>query len=106
LANESGRLRNETFGAGEIVLRDVNDAILVPRDAIHWEGCCHVAFVRDKDYFKDGSYKVFHTRSVRPGAVMGDNTEVIAGLLPGEVVVTKGSGILRAELLKGNLGAG
>jgi hypothetical protein len=26
--------------------------------------------------------------------------------LPGEVVVTKGSGILRAELLKGNLGAG
>lgn len=106
LTNESGRLRNETFGAGEIVLRDVKDAILVPSDAIHWEGCCHVAFVRDKDYFKDGSYKVFHTRSVRPGAVMGDNTEVIAGLLPGEVVVTKGSGILRAELLKGNLGAG
>ncbi len=32
--------------------------------------------------------------------------EVIAGLLPGEVVVTKGSGVLRAELLKGNLGAG
>jgi cobalt-zinc-cadmium efflux system membrane fusion protein len=106
LANEGGRLRNETFGAGEIVLRDVEDAILVPNEAIHWEGCCHVAFVRDKDYFKDGSYKVFHTRSVRPGAIMGDNTEVIAGLLPGEVVVTKGSGILRAELLKGNLGAG
>ena len=43
---------------------------------------------------------------MRPGAVMGEFTEVIAGLLPGEVVVTKGSGILRAELLKGNLGAG
>lgn len=106
LANEGGRLRNETFGAGEIVLREVEDAILVPSEAIHWEGCCHVAFVRDKNYFKDGSYKVFHTRSVRPGAIMGDNTEVIAGLLPGEVIVTKGSGILRAELLKGNLGAG
>jgi len=106
LTNDNGRLRNETFGAGEIILRDVQEAILVPNEAIHWEGCCHVAFVRDKDYFKDGSYKVFHTRSVRPGAVMGDNTEVIAGLLPGEVVVTKGSGILRAELLKGNLGAG
>ncbi len=106
LDNQSGRLRNETFGAGEIVLREVDDAILVPNEAIHWEGCCHVAFVRDKDYFKEGSYKVFHTRSVRPGAIMGDNTEVIAGLLPGEVVVTKGSGVLRAELLKGNLGAG
>ncbi|MEL7497911.1 MAG: efflux RND transporter periplasmic adaptor subunit [Planctomycetota bacterium] len=106
LANDSGRLRNETFGAGEIILREVRNAILVPNEAIHWEGCCHVAFVRDKDYFKDGSFKVFHTRSVRPGAVMGDNTEIIAGLLPGEVVVTKGSGLLRAELLKGNLGAG
>jgi multidrug efflux pump subunit AcrA (membrane-fusion protein) len=106
LGNDDGRLRNETFGAGDIVLREVDDAILVPNEAIHWEGCCHVAFVRDKDYFKEGSYKVFHTRSVRPGAVMGDNTEIIAGLLPGEVVVTKGSGILRAELLKGNLGAG
>jgi multidrug efflux pump subunit AcrA (membrane-fusion protein) len=99
-------MRDETFGAGEVVLREEQDAIIVPSDAIHWEGCCHVAFVRDKNYFKEGSYKVFHTRSVRPGATMGDNVEVIAGLLPGEVVVTKGSGILRAELLKGNLGAG
>lgn len=106
LANEKGQLRNEAFGLGKIVLRDVNNAILVPNNAIHWEGCCHVAFVRDKDYFKDNSFKVFHTRSVRPGAVMNDTTEIIAGLLPGEVVVTKGSGILRAELLKGNLGAG
>lgn len=106
LDNKDGRLRNETYGAGEIVLREVEDAILAPSDAIHWEGCCHVAFVRDKDYFKDDSYKVFHTRSVRPGAVMGDNVEIIAGLLADEVVVTQGSGILRAELLKGNLGAG
>lgn len=106
LSNKDSRLRNETFGAGEIVLREVPNSILVPSETIHWEGCCHVAFVRDKDYFKEGSYKVFHTRSVRPGAKMGDNTEVIAGLLPGEVVVSKGSGILRAELLKGNLGAG
>ena len=106
LANAQGRLRNETFGGGEIVLREEDDAIIVPSDAIHWEGCCHVAFVRDKDYFKEGSYKVFHTRSVRPGVKVGKNTEVIAGLLPGEVIVTAGSGILRAELLKGNLGAG
>ena len=106
LNNENQLLRNETFGAGEIILRKEDDAIVVPDTAIHWEGCCHVAFVRDKDYFKDGSFKVFHTRSVRPGAVFDNKVEVIAGLLPGEVVVTKGSGILRAELLKGNLGAG
>ncbi len=106
LPNEDGHLRNETFGAAEIVLREDDDAIVVPSAAVHWEGCCHVAFVRDKDYFTQGSYKVFHTRSVRPGVVTGDVTEVIAGLMPGEVVVTKGSAVLRAELLKGNLGAG
>ncbi len=106
LANEDGRLRNETFGAGEIVLRDEPEAIVVPSSAVHWEGCCFVAFVRDKNYLKKGSYKVFHTRMVRPGVTRGDTTEIIAGLLPGEVIVTKGSGILRAELLKGNLGAG
>ena len=34
------------------------------------------------------------------------NTEIIAGVLPGEVVATRGSGTLRAELLKNNLGEG
>jgi cobalt-zinc-cadmium efflux system membrane fusion protein len=106
LPNDDGHLRNETFGVGEIILREERDAIVVPSSAVHWEGCCHVVFVRDKDYMKKDSYKVFHTRSVRPGVVMGDTTEMIAGLWPGEVVVTKGSGVLRAELLKGNLGAG
>ncbi|REJ65007.1 MAG: efflux RND transporter periplasmic adaptor subunit [Planctomycetota bacterium] len=106
LPNEDGHLRNETFGAGEIVLREEEDTIIVPSSAVHWEGCCHVVFVRDKDFMKKGSYKVFHTRSVRPGVTTADNTEVIAGLWPGEVIVTEGSGILRAELLKGDLGAG
>lgn len=106
LPNDNGQLRNESFGAGQIVLREEADAIVTPKEAIHWEGCCFVAFVRDKDYLKKNSYKVFHTRMVRPGVTSGDNIEMIAGLLPGEVVVTKGSGVLRAELLKGNLGAG
>lgn len=106
LANEDGRLRNEWFGAARIVLREDPEAIVVPKQSIHWEGCCYVAFVRDKDYLKESSYKVFHTRMVRPGVTNGDSTEVIAGMLPGEVIATKGSAVLRAELLKGNLGAG
>ena len=106
LPNENGHLRDETFGRGRIVLREEEAAILVPNEAIHWEGCCHVAFVRDRNYMEQDSYRVFHARMVRPGVQSGDNTEMIAGLLPGEVVATKGSGILRAELLKGNLGPG
>jgi multidrug efflux pump subunit AcrA (membrane-fusion protein) len=107
LLNPKGQLRNETFGAGKIVLREEQEAIVVPNEAIHWEGCCHVVFVRDKGYFdsKDGP-KVFHVRTVRLGARGEKSTEIIAGVLAGEVVATKGSDVLRAELLKNNLGEG
>ncbi len=107
LANADGRLRNETFGMGEIILREESDAIIVPTGASHWEGCCQVVFVRDKNYFDSpDSFKVFHVRSVRLGAVNGEFTEVISGVLPGEVIATSGSDVLKAQLLKNNLGAG
>lgn len=107
LANTDGRLRNETFGMGEVILREEPNAIVIPTGASHWEGCCQVVFVRDKNYFDSPeSYKVFHVRSVRLGAVNGDVTEVISGVLPGEVIATAGSDVLKAQLLKNNLGAG
>lgn len=107
LPNAEGRLRSETFGAGRIILREEPEAIVVPNEALHWEGCCHVVFVRDKGYFDTPhSPKAFHVREIRPGASNERYTEVIAGLLPGEVVATKGSDVLRAELLKNNLGEG
>jgi len=107
LPNADGRLLNETFGAGRIILREEPEAIMVPYDSVHWEGCCHVVFVRDKQYFDSPeSLKVFHVRSVRLGAKEGDFTEIIAGVLPGEVVATKGSDVISAQLLKNNLGEG
>jgi multidrug efflux pump subunit AcrA (membrane-fusion protein) len=106
LPNPTGRLLSETFGAGQIYLRETSDGVVVPREAVQWEGCCSIVFVRDRDFLQKDAYKVFHTRMVRPGVTQGDFTELIAGVYPGEVVVTKGSGVLRAELLKGNLGPG
>jgi len=113
LPNPKGQLRNETFGAGKIVLREEQEAVVVPNEAVHWEGCCQVVFVRDKSYFDKDSPKVFHVRTVRLGAghrpegvVGGQFTEIIAGVLPGEIVATKGSDVLRAELLKNSLGEG
>jgi cobalt-zinc-cadmium efflux system membrane fusion protein len=107
LPNPNGQLRNETFGAGQIILREEPEAIVVPNEAVHWEGCCHVVFVRNKGYFdKPESPKVFHVREVRPGAKNETFTEIIVGVLPGEVVATTGSDVLRAELLKNNLGEG
>ncbi len=90
-----------------MILREAADAIVVPDAATHWEGCCNVVFVRDKNYFASPqSPKVFHVRSVRLGVTDGGKTEVIAGVLPGEVVAVEGSDVLRAQLLKSGLGAG
>ncbi|MGN6136111.1 MAG: efflux RND transporter periplasmic adaptor subunit, partial [Aureliella sp.] len=106
LANGDSTLRDQTFGAGKIVLRDEASAVLIPNHATHWEGCCQIVFVRDRRYFEKDSPKVFHVRSVRLGASQNGMTEVIAGLLPGEVIATSGSDVLRAQLLKNGLGAG
>jgi membrane fusion protein, heavy metal efflux system len=106
LDNDDGHLRANTFGLGRIVLREEKNAIVVPGDAVQSEGCCHVLFVRDRHFLKEGSPKIFHVREVRFGVKGEQNTEVVAGVLPGEIVATKGSGILRAELLKHNLGEG
>jgi cobalt-zinc-cadmium efflux system membrane fusion protein len=104
LPNPDGSLLAHTFGMGRIVIRTEKDAIVVPSEAVHWEGDCQIVFVRDKDFFKPGAAKVFHVRTVRQGVKTGPNTEIIAGLVPGEVIATKNSAALRAELLKNKLG--
>lgn len=104
LDNRDGRLRANTFGPGRIVLREEKNAVVVPTEAIQWEGDCHIVFVRDRNFLRADAPKVFHVRKVRPGARDDKYTEIIAGVLPGEVVATKGSGTLRGELLKNNLG--
>ncbi|HMF13926.1 MAG TPA: efflux RND transporter periplasmic adaptor subunit [Gemmataceae bacterium] len=106
LDNGDGRLRANTFGSGRVVLREESQAVVVPNSAVHWEGCCHVVFVRDKRFLESGAPKVFHVRTVRLGANDDKQTEIIAGVLPGEIVATRGSGLLRSELLKNDLGEG
>src|SRR3954468_14727584 len=106
LANMDGRLRANTFGTGRIVLREEPKAVVIPSDAIHWDGTCNVVFVRDKNFMQPDAPKIFHVRSVRPGVKEGATTEIIAGLLPGEVIASKNSVVLEAQLLKSSLGAG
>ncbi len=106
LDNADQSLRNESFGQGQIVLRDESDAIVIPESALQWDGSGHVVFVRDAKFFDEGRPKFFVTRSVRVGVTQDGFVEVIAGVLPGEVVASTGSEVLRAQLLRSNLGAG
>ena len=104
--NDSRQIKAFSFGTGRIVLRETPNAVVVPNDAVHSDGCCQIVFVRNKDFLKKDAPKLFHVRKVRLGVKTAENTEVIAGLMAGEVIATKGSESLRVELLKGNLGAG
>ena len=81
-------------------------AVVVPTEAVHWDGDCNIVFVRDKNFFDETAPKFFHVREVRLGVRDGDTTEIIAGLLPGEVIASKNSVVLEAQLLKSNLGEG
>ncbi|MBI5850357.1 MAG: efflux RND transporter periplasmic adaptor subunit [Planctomycetes bacterium] len=95
----AGSLRANTFGVARVVVRRTAEAIAVPNAALQWEGCCHVVFVRMTD-------ELFETRKVRLGARDDEFTEIVAGVLPGETVVTTGSHVLKSEINKSLLGAG
>ncbi len=104
-ADPDGKQVANTYGSGRVILREEPNVVSVPNEALHSDGCCSVVFVRDKDYLTS-DFKVFHVRKVRLGAKGDKATEVVAGLLPGELIVTKGSGLMLTELLRGSLGAG
>ncbi|MCI0460246.1 MAG: efflux RND transporter periplasmic adaptor subunit [Gemmataceae bacterium] len=101
LQNPHGRLRSHTFGSGRIIVRAEDQGIVVPARAVHWDGSSHVVFVQDRD-FEDREAKQlwFHVRSVRVGARDEEQTEIIAGVLPGERVAVEGSGLLANRLRK------
>lgn len=106
LLNPDLSMRANTFGTGRIILRDEPAAMVVPSEAVHRDGACSIVFVRDRNYLQPQSPKFFHVRTVRVGVQDGGETEIIAGLLPGEVIASKNSVVLEAQLLKSNLGAG
>lgn len=106
VGNEDGTLQDKTFGTGRIILREEPNAIVVPRDAVQSTPDASFVFVRDKNYFDEKSPKFFHVRQVRLGARDDLYVELLAGVLPGEVIASKGSNVLLAQLLRSNLGAG
>ena len=81
------------------MLGERQDTLVVPRQAIQWEGCHHVVFVEVREGF-------YQTRAVELGLAAGEVQEIRAGLVGGERIVTVGSYLLKTEILKGSIGAG
>ena len=75
--------------------RGGNRAVVVPRAAVQALGERFVVYLPVKD--EEGK---FIQRQVRVGEPVDGGYVILAGLRPGEVVVTEGSFFLRAESLR------
>jgi cobalt-zinc-cadmium efflux system membrane fusion protein len=96
--NLDGRLRANAFGSGTVFVRRHDAALLIPADAVQWEGCSYAVFVRE-------SPTAFRPRKVRLGVRQDRAVEILVGLKPGETVVTAGSHVLKSHLFRDRLGA-
>jgi membrane fusion protein, heavy metal efflux system len=99
VANADGVLRAGMFGRAVVHVSGPEQRVVVPKEAVQWEGCCNVVFVRKND-------RLFEPRKVRLGHEAGPQWVVESGLSAGETVVTTGSFLLKTEILKGSIGAG
>jgi cobalt-zinc-cadmium efflux system membrane fusion protein len=99
VGNPDGLLRANMFAKATIAVRDHHPALVVPVDAVQWEGCCNVVFVKRSEV-------LYEPRKVMLGVNTGRVYEVLSGVRAGEEVVTQGSFLLKTEILKGSIGAG
>lgn len=101
LENKDGRLKSGMFGQAKVLFENDLITYMVPREAVQWDGCCNVVFVKK-------SNSSFETRKVQlmtsarlPDYYLLQNS---AGII--WEVVTTGSYLLKTELMKGDIGAG
>jgi len=97
--NPNGELKANMFGRALVQVRDNESAMVLPKEAVQWDGCCNVVFVKEND-------TTFEPRKVRLGLAKENLFEVRDGVREGEQVVVAGSFLLKTEILKGEIGAG
>ena len=93
------QLQAGEFGRITLVDQQAQRVVLVPRDAVQWEGCCNVVFVRE-------SPDRCRPRKVELAAGSGPYYQVLSGLTPGDEVIVEGAFLLKTELTKTSIGAG
>jgi cobalt-zinc-cadmium efflux system membrane fusion protein len=97
--NLDGLLRAKMFGRAEIAVKPPEPRLLVPKESVQNDGDCNLVFVST-------SKDVFQARKVHLGTVYEGGYEIAGGLAAGEKVVTRGSFLLKTEVLRGQMGAG
>ena len=99
MKNEERILRPGMFSKSLIMLTSKEKVVVIPE----------VALLRDEGtdfvfkHLKDDSYV---RRQVTMGRNFDGQVEVLAGLKPGEKIVTEGSFLLKSDVLREKMGAG
>lgn len=96
---ESSKLRANQFGHLDFADVESGPAVLVPKDAVQWEGCCHIVFVREGE-------DRFRPRKVTLAKGDTEHYRALSGLTSSDWVVVRGSFLLKTELKKSSIGAG
>lgn len=85
LDNSNGALKPEMFASFRVITGPVTNSPAVPTRALVYEGSdVHVWVANQAD-------KTIRQRRIQTGAMEGGMTQVLNGLLPGELVVTSGA---------------
>ncbi|HMF77269.1 MAG TPA: efflux RND transporter periplasmic adaptor subunit, partial [Bryobacteraceae bacterium] len=93
VANTNNRLRPEMLATAQIAIGSAAPMLLVAQDAIQQVNGADVVFVRTAP-------ERFDVRPVRRGVAVGERVQILEGIQAGDLIVTRGSFIVKSQLLK------
>jgi cobalt-zinc-cadmium efflux system membrane fusion protein len=96
-SNKSGRFRPEMLARAELQVGAKKAALLVPQDAVQQVNGQDAIFVRSTP-------DRFVMRPIQAGDSAQGMVSVLSGIGPGEQVVTKGSFLVKSQLLRSSIG--
>jgi membrane fusion protein, heavy metal efflux system len=97
VANAGGRLRPEMLAKAELPVGEKKTALLVPQDAVQQVNGQDAVFVRlSADHFV--------MRPIQSGETAEGLVQILSGIQPGDQVVTRGSFLVKSQLLRASIG--
>jgi membrane fusion protein, heavy metal efflux system len=96
-ANAGGRLRPEMLAIAELPVGEKKTVLLVPQDAVQQVNGQDVVFVRS-------SADHFARHPIQTGEAAQGMVQILSGIAPGDQVVTRGSFVVKSQLLRSSIG--
>ena len=94
----SSNIRFQQFVQVSIEIEEPQHRALVPESAVQWDGCCNVVFIAETP------------DRLRPRKITVEYADqggyIVTGIDPGAQIATKGSYLLKTEMMKEGIGAG